>query len=478
MVRKRHWVMAVAAVAGCLAFTTSPAIAEHDRDGGRVVSPDPACPFPLNDLNRPVAPRTAPAETATFTDPTADVQYEENVTVAQKDYIAPFARLIAGATPHAGICVEEGSNVQDNTTLQANGAPVHVGRNAIIAHGATLFATGSPVTIAHRDTCETPLPDPDADRDPMTLPTPVEQGRQALANALAGAHLDVDCDEVPAFIGFNALNRGHIEDGAMLGVLSRLDRGLTLPTGFVSLPGVNIDTPAEASDPGRGKVRLITPGDVVFMAGVLHVNECLARGYSGMYRAEQETVFGIGPDPGGYHHCEFNATSELPTIGGQQVFEPRPSPEIRIIGDARIGDISGISEGTSIRADEGEPFTMGFGNHWGSSTTFHALEATDDEEVGISIGDRVTFDPNVVIHGGGRRTRTGGISEEPTTILDGSRIGPQAVVFRSFLGPETHVGFKAAIVGYDNPAGGERIPPRCVKFQETPPGACAYFVEW
>ena len=261
-------------------------------------------------------------------------------------------------------------------------------------------------------------------------------------------------------------------------MLSRLDRGLTLPTGFVSLPGVNIDTPAEASDPGLGKVRLITPGDVVFMAGVLHVNECLARGYSGMYRAEQETVFGIGPDPGLYHHCEFNATSELPTIGGEQAFEPRPSPEIRIIGDARIGDISGISEGTSIRADEGEPFTMGLGIHWGSSTTFHALEATDDEEVGISIGDRVTFDPNVVIHGGGRRTRTGGISEEPTTILDGSRIGPQAVIFRSSLGPETHVGFKAAIIGYDNPAGGERIPPRCVKFQETPPGACAYFVEW
>ena len=446
----------------------SQALADTGGGGGGGPDIDPAaCPFPLNEVNRPVAPPVAPSETATFTDPSAEVRNENRVRVAQKDYIAPFARLVAGGE-NGEICIESESNIQDNTVLEAAGAPIHVGRHAIIAHGATLFARGTDVSIAARDACNA-APEPGS---------PAALGLEALETALAGAHAHFDCDEVPAFVGFNALNLGHVEDGAMLAVLGRLGRGVTLHSGFVSLPGTDIDTQEEADDPTLGKVRLITAGDIVFMEGVLHVNDCLARGYTNMFRALPPSVFGIGPDPGSFHQCQFNLTSDVPVIGGVPTQDPDPNPQVRIIGESYIGDIQGMSDSTSIRADEGEPFAIGFGTSWGSNTTLHALEAVEDEEVGVTIGDRVSLQANVVVHGGGRRTRTGGFSEEPTMIGDDSRVGPEAVVFRSVLGPNTHVGAKAAIVGYDNPAGNEQIPPRCVKFQETPPGTCAYFVEW
>jgi carbonic anhydrase/acetyltransferase-like protein (isoleucine patch superfamily) len=453
--------------AAALALVVAPAALADPGGGGGDGDGAGACPFPLNEVNRPVAPPFAPSETATFTDPSAEVRNENRVRVAQKDYIAPFARLVAGGQ-NGEICIESEANIQDNTVLEASGAPIHVGRHAIVAHGGSIHARGTEASIAARDACDA-IPEPGSLR---------ELGVEALDAALAGAHAEFDCDEVPAFIGFNALNLGHVEDGAMLGVLARLGRGLTLPSGFVTLPGVDIDEQREAEDPTLGKVRLITAGDVVFMEGVLHVNDCLARGYTNMFRAAPPSVFGIGPDPGAFHQCEFNVTSELPVIGGVPTQDPDPNPQIRIIGETYIGDIQGMSDSTSIRADEGEPFVIGFGTSWGSNITLHALESTEDEEVGVTIGDAVSLQARVVIHGGGRLTRTGGFSEEPTTILDGSRVGPDAVVFRSFLGPNTHVGYKAAIVGYDNPAGNERIPPRCVKFQETPPGACAYFVEW
>ena len=443
------------------------------------------CPYPLTEANRPVAPPAAPDDLATFTDPTAVVEGATNVRVAEKDYIAPFAKLSAQSTKEQ-VCIEEGSNVQDNTQVVANGGPVNVGRHAIIAHGAMLKGTGGAVSIAHRPACDPgthmlPPPGP----PPETWPTPAERGRQALSNALAEAGAHYDCDEVPAFISFNALNNSHIEDGALLAATGRLVRGVTLRSGYSSLPGKSLNTQAQADNPALGKVRYVNAGDIIFMRGVLHVNECLAKGYTRMYRAIPTSIYGINLDPGQFHGCEFNHSSEAPrTLDRPQWVDPSPDENVRIIGDAHFNDTSenileNISDFTAIRADEGEPFEFGRDVEWEKATTFHALEpSVEDPEVGVNIGDEVEIGERAVIHGGGRRARAGGPDPTPTNILAHSEIEPQAVVFRSFLDEETEVGFKAVLVGYDTKGPGEEIPDRCVKFSDTPRDQCAYFVEW
>jgi carbonic anhydrase/acetyltransferase-like protein (isoleucine patch superfamily) len=391
-------------------------------------------------------------------------------------FVAPFARLEAGVRASERICVEDGADLQDNTTVRPRGGPVRIGEEAIVAHGAMLLGAGREVSIAHRSAC----PLPALGRDPATRTTPAARGRQALANALAEAgERNVDCRRVPAFMSFNALNRSVIEDGATLSALSRLARGVVLRAGFVSQPGKSLDTQRQADDPALGDVRYVTAADVLFMRAVLEVNQCLARGYAAMARRDPTSVRGINLDPGAYHRCEFNRTSEAPRIGGRRLRDPRPRRNVRIIGRVTITDIRDISSGTAIRADEGDPMRMGARIRWLRGSTFHALERSfEHEEVGVTLGDRVRIGRHVVVHGGGRRTAAGAPLDEPTTIEDASVVGELSVVFRSFLAPRTRVGARSAVIGYESRTPGEVIPARCVKLQGTPRGACAYRVEW
>ncbi|MBA2631880.1 MAG: hypothetical protein H0U86_02570 [Chloroflexi bacterium] len=85
-------------------------------------------------MNRPIAPPTATDAEASFTDPTAEISSADFVKVGHKVYVAPFAHLEAQSAV-AGICIEHASNIQDNTLLKANGGPVNVGVEAIVAHG-------------------------------------------------------------------------------------------------------------------------------------------------------------------------------------------------------------------------------------------------------------------------------------------------------------------------------------------------------
>lgn len=504
--RAIHWSIpaAVLAALGLVAYGVG---AGGTADAAGV----PSCLYPLTEDNRPVAPPDAPAERATFTDPTAETSSAQFVRVSHNVYIAPFARLEAQSRED-GICIDEASNIQDNTLLKANGGPVDVGAHAIVAHGAEMVGEGTAISIAHRDACPLPAPGP----DPNTLTQePGEsagdfaerRGRQALANALAEAGAHYHCDEVPAFIGFNALNQSDISDGSLLAAASRLTPGVVLRPGYSTYPGKSLNTQAEADTPGAfdtHKVRFVTAGDIVFMQAVIHVNECLAKGYALQYRdtgravhphGGPDSIHGIGIDPGSYHRCAFNNSSERPTIGytdppprprdpSLAVSDPNPAKKIRIIGDARLGDIDKIQDATSIRADEGEPFGFGRGVEWEFGTTFHALEPEEEGDIReIVVEDGVKIGKRAVIHGGGRRTRFGGFGDEPTTLHANVVIGELAVIFRSDVGVGTQVGKKAVLVGWTNERPGgvlteTTIPDGCVKFEDTAPGTCAYFVEW
>ena len=508
------------------------------------------CPYPLIDANRPVAPAAAANEVATFTDPTAEISSKDFVRVSHNVYIAPFARLEAQSSEH-GICIEEASNVQDNTLVKVNGGPIHLGAHAIMAHGSELVGDGTEVTLGHYpkpkatdtgfagfDASCTIQPPPHRSRslrrvlspDDLSFATAEARGRQALGIALVefasmpgGERFK--CGEVPAFISFNALNQSQIEDGALLSATSRLTRGVSLRAGYTSWPGKSLNTQLEADTPGDfstgQKVRYVTAGDIAFMTNVVHVNECLAKGYTMQYRdtaraihpfGGPESINGIGIDPGSYHRCEFNHDSERPTIGyppdadlsvrdiNLAVANPNPVKKIRLIGDVRMVDIDKIQDKVSIRADEGEPFTFRGGIEFGFANTFHALEiGEEDTNREIRIGPGVKFEERVIVHGGGRRQRVGSPGEETSRIGELSYIGKESVVFRSDIEPRTQVGAKAVLAGYTNctnPRGEvadpnapchppgyqgtpEVIPDRCVKFQDgNPRGTCAYFVEW
>ncbi len=273
---------------------------------------------------------------------------------------------------------------------------------------------------------------------------------------------------------------------------------MVLRAGYSSFPGKSLDEQAEADracgDPNECDVRYVTAGDIAFMNAVIHVNECLAKGYTRQYRDADathpfggpESIHGIGIDPGSYHRCEFNSSRERPTIGyppeadlsvrnpAFAVSDPDPDKKVRIVGDVRMVDIAMIQDHVAIRADEGEPMTFREGIEWGGAsptpfTPSSPLRRMRSGRSGSAAGSSSRSGSSV--HGGGRRTRAGGPAPEPTMIEDRVIVGKDSVVFRAHLAESTLIGAKAVIVGYDNgcdPEGnctpGEVIPDRCVKF--------------
>ena len=140
----------LAALAGLLLPAAAGAAGAHSPTATTGQEHGP-CPYPLTRTNRPVAPNGAPPDVATFTDPAAVVEDGEDVHVAEKDYIAPFAVLRAD---DAKICIQEGSNVQDNTLLDADDGSITLGRHAIMAHGSSVVADDRSATIADRSACD------------------------------------------------------------------------------------------------------------------------------------------------------------------------------------------------------------------------------------------------------------------------------------------------------------------------------------
>ena len=78
MLRNKKWIGAALAVLAAIVGISSVA---DDAPALVVRAATNPCPYPLVPANRPVAPASAPAETATFTDPTVELQSEQFVRV-------------------------------------------------------------------------------------------------------------------------------------------------------------------------------------------------------------------------------------------------------------------------------------------------------------------------------------------------------------------------------------------------------------
>ncbi|WP_234997423.1 LbetaH domain-containing protein [Hymenobacter roseosalivarius] len=222
------------------------------------------------------------------------------------------------------------------------------------------------------------------------------------------------------------------------------------------MPGKNITTQAEADDLSLGKVRRITEADVAFNEAVIEVNEAFAREYTRLFRDNPSNVRGISLDPG---NTSFNPDRDLPELAG--VPTRLPGFPNRIIGKVRLTNTAAQlrrvqGQEISLRADEGEPFTIGTITSMGNNVIFHALEETP-----VVAGNNIRYDERVIVHGGGRRPLEGGGDNEPTILEDNVWLRSQAVVFRSKIGRGAVIGRKSAIMNTDV-APGTTIPDKVI----------------
>lgn len=369
--------------------------------------------------NRPVLPKGVHTFDATFIDPSARVIQSDNIRILCKSFIGPFVTLNA---VEGSIRIGEETNLQDNVNLVARaGGDIVFGDRVIAAHGATVYW-------------------------PSRIGAPLG---------------------LPAFLGFNAYVDGaSAEPDTMVLHLARVAPGIVIRSGIKVLPGKFIQTQQEADDTGLGKVALVTQADRDFMAGVLHVNENLAAHYAELYLAEgMDAVRGIGKDPG---YSDFNPIADIPRIGGSNL--SLPSFQNRIIGNVTMADELSklqqvMSESVSIRADEGDPFTVGTIEEMKGAVTFHALE-----HHGIVSGDGGKYGYHMVVHGGPLP-----FDPDAHYMKIGKKVtmGDWSVVFRSSVGDGSVIGFKALVDGCQL-APGTVIPDRAIVVNNVTVGT----VEW
>jgi carbonic anhydrase/acetyltransferase-like protein (isoleucine patch superfamily) len=330
---------------------------------------------------------------SSFVDPTVTVVNPAGIDIDHKSYVGPFATLDAARGP---ISIGEGSNVQDNALIQAtDGGGVEIGDHVIVAHGVSI-----------------------------------------LGHAKVGEH-----GGLPVFISFNAVVDGAtLEPDTVVSALARVGPGVVIHAGTKVLPGKFVLTQAEADNPGLGKVTAVAAGDRTLEAGILEVNENFARGYTALYTdGGLNAVRGISLDPG---DSPFNTHPDLPTLAGE--VKAHPTFRNRIIGDFHFADTFAqlnlvLGDRDSFRADEGTPFEIGTIAHAADRVTVHALEHTE-----ITIGDHVTLGYHTVIHGG---EDAGNVPVELTHIGDDVNVHDWGVVFRSTLGNNVTVGFRALVDG-------------------------------
>ncbi|MBD2440732.1 acetyltransferase [Nostoc sp. FACHB-110] len=356
--------------------------------------------------NLPVCPSTAPSTSASFIDPTATVTNPTNITLGEKVYIAPFAKLNATNAP---ISIAADSNVQDQVNITASGTGVEIGPRVIMAHMATIKGAAKIGT--------------QGSTGPFTDPVSNTQ----FSNTVPETFLAFNCE----------IDGATVERNTVVNFLARVGPGVTLPAGKVVLPGKNVTTNLEATSGLLGKVANLTQADVALMQGIIEVNEAFAQGYTDLARTDLTNVTGINYAPA----TSFNSGG-LPKLAGVSTRDP--NFRNRIIGNVVLEDsLLGINIKTgnriSLRADEGEPFNVGQIAGMANDVVFHALETTS-----LTVGDFVGYGPRALVHGG--RQVVNGVANGPeTSIGDFVGLGPNSVIFRSAIGSKSAVGQKSAV---------------------------------
>ncbi|WP_165223765.1 carbonic anhydrase/acetyltransferase [Aquisphaera insulae] len=372
--------------------------------------------------NTPVLPYGNTAKLATYIDPTTRINNGYAVIVGSPGFIGPYATLDA----HGGIVkIGNSSVILDNAAIVANTAragtapapEANIGSYVVVGYGATI------------------------------------QGASTISSYAATK---------PTVIGPGALIDGAtVQEGAIVSALARVGPGVTVPSGIRVLPGMNVTTAAEASDPTLGKVVAVTAGDVTDATKQLTSNLTLAQGYITLYQGQSATgvstgvpttvtgvyygnlaaVSGVSRQPG----SPTATTAFLPPGKGAQFPGPRRAHvqstlsnfHARVTGQALFHQRAravqgGVGRGVAIRADQGQPITIGSISALGNGVTINSPGGG-----ALAIGQAFTAGNNATILGDGTKT---------AVIGDNVTIGNAAVVAGSSLGSGTIVGDHAYVL--------------------------------
>lgn len=384
--------------------------------------------------NTPVLPFGAPSKQAAFVDPSARIINGYAVIISSPALIAPYSTLDA----HGGIIkIGLGSNILDNATIIANPSHPHkapapevlIGNQVVVGYGAKILG---PSTIG--------------------------------GYGSAGQ---------PTQIGAGALiDRATIEPGAIVGALARVGPGVTVPAGLAVLPGMNVTTDAEASDPALGMVVPVTNSDLVNLNKMLATNLQLAQGYNTVYQGQVvtgpnpgiappttnvfngdlATVLGTGPQPGSPTASTAflppGAMPRFPSPSGRLTqanffnFRARVTGGVVFLSRAQKVQRS-LGRGNSIRGDIGQPITIGSIARTGRGVTINSPG-----------GGALTIGQNLVV---GDNATILGDAAIKSVIGDNVAIGDGALVEGTSLGSGSSVGARALLVNSTFPAG-TRIP--------------------
>src|SRR3954454_24337228 len=219
----------------------------HDPIGNPAVRP-----------NTPVMPFGFPSKSATYIDPSTRIINGYAVIVSSPGFIGPYSTLDA----HGGVIkIGISSAILDNASIVANPTHPHTAP-------APMLRIGDNVLISY--------------------------GARVQGPATIGAYSST---AAPVEIGSGALGDGAmIEPGSIVGALARVGPGVTLPSGYAVLPGKNVTTNLEASDPARGKVVKVTAADLTAVSKLLSSNLGLAAGYNQLYQGQSNTGVSPGVD--------------------------------------------------------------------------------------------------------------------------------------------------------------------------------------
>jgi carbon dioxide concentrating mechanism protein CcmM len=116
-----------------------------------------------------------------------------------------------------------------------------------------------------------------------------------------------------------------------------------------------------------------------------------------------------------------------------------------IIGDVRIGANVLVAPGTSIRADEGNPFHVGDNTNIQDGVVIHGLEqgrviGDDDKEYSVWIGDNSSITHMALVHG-------------PAYVGDNCFIGFRSTVFNARVGDGCIIGMHVLVEDVEIPEG-------------------------
>jgi carbonic anhydrase/acetyltransferase-like protein (isoleucine patch superfamily) len=362
------------------------------------------------------ATATAPKATY-FIDPSATIQCGPDLRLCSfgsNVYVGPFAHLTAGSTTPS-ITIGNDSNVQDNTILDAtNNRPITLGNNVIIAHGASVYG-GARIGVS--------------------------------------GECPVNIRICASFVGFNSevAEDAVVERNAMVTHLAKVGHHVTIPSGRVVLPGVDIELQSQVPS----KTVAIVDADRDFMAGVIEVNIALAHGYNLLQDESPDKVRGASVNPVTF----YNDNSVPPTHNQQDISNPNnPS---RIVGDVRFtGAMPQIGRSVAIRADEGTPFAIRAGGTLANYTTFHALKRTE-----LDLGQNGRYGVGSLIHGGkfnNNVTKTG----------DNFELDQDSVFYSATAGNNCRIE-RMSFVADTNLPDNTIIPEKVIVI-----GACRSQVEW